>query len=179
MVTYLLLASTILVTQLFSTYFALTTTYKFSFFNIYFCFSITVDIQHISFRSSTLSMLLNKKWGLSACCHKSQTCEAVGGEKGKRFYSDATQSGRMADSPAQSSSLPQNPKSNHPHQDQNKSQCPEFLLHFNILGFGASIWLLSSLPRSLARSLMLPVSDCLLEAMGHVADKASFFLSPG
>ena len=146
MVTYLLLASTILATHLFSAYFALTTTYKFSFFNIYFCFSITVDIQHISFRSSTLSMLLNKKWGLSACCHKSQTCEAVGGEKGKRFYSDATQSGRMADSPAQSSSLPHNPKSNHPHQDQNKNQCPEFLLHFNILGFGASSWLLSSRP---------------------------------
>ena len=34
---------------------------------------------------------------LAACHHKSQTCEAVGA-KGKRFYSGAVQSGRMADS---------------------------------------------------------------------------------
>lgn len=39
---------------------------------------------------------------------KSPTCEVVGGEK-EKFYSDVTQSGRMADSLSQSSFLTQNP----------------------------------------------------------------------
>ena len=43
----------------------------------------------------------------------------------------------------------------HPQQDQNKEQCPQFLLYFKVSSFGACRWLLSDHPGSLACSQLL------------------------
>ena len=65
-------------------------------------------------------------------------------------------------------------QSNHPQQDQNKSQCPEFLLHCKVPSFEARRQMLSSHPGSLVCSQLLPISGSLLEAMGHIAAKATW-----
>ena len=67
-------------------------------------------------------------------------------------------------------------QSNHPQQDQNKSQCPEFLLHLKVPSFGVCRQLLSGHPGSLACSQLLPISGSVLEpacgasaAVGHAS----------
>ena len=57
------------------------------------------------------------------------------------------------------------PWSPSPQQDQQKSQCPEFLPQFKVQSFGAHRWLLSGRSPhivSLGCLWQLPVSDCLL-----------------
>ena len=46
-------------------------------------------------------------------------------------------------------------KSNHPQQNRNQSQCPEFLLHFKVLLVGSPTWLLCGHPGRLACSQLL------------------------
>ena len=87
--------------------------------------------------------------------------------KGKRFYSGAVGPGTMADFHLKDHLLflPRK-KSNRPQQGLDKSQCPQFLLHFRAQSFGARRWLLSSLsphPGGLACSQLLSMSGSLLK----------------
>ena len=76
-----------------------------------------------------------------------------------------------------------------PQEGQDKSRCPEFLLHFKVQFFGAFRQLLSSLtprPGILTCSLLLFISGSLMEpvcgshtTMGHTAARAIWSHAPG
>ena len=77
-------------------------------------------------------------------------------------------------------------QSSPPQQNQDRRQCPEFLLHFKVQSFEARRWWLSGHPGGLACSWLLSTSGSLLEtacgactALGHAAARASRSHAPG
>ena len=98
--------------------------------------------------------VIKQRGGLSASHHKSQTCEAVAGAKGRRFYSDAVQPGRMLDFCLKGHVLSPRPK---------QKVVSRVLFQFLIQIFGALRQLLSGHICSLACSSLLFVSGFLLE----------------
>ena len=101
-----------------------------------------------------------------------QTPEAEAGEERKRFLFRCCMIWEKGSQPLQKTYG----KPSHPKPDQNKKQCPEFLLP----SFGNHRWLLSGHPGSLACSWLLAASGSFLEiacgtsaAISHTPSRAT------
>ena len=129
--------------------------------------------------AQSLKLLLNKKGEFICLPLQKPNLWSLCCVKGKRFYQMLHDLEEWGIPHLTAHLLHKNQtRPSHPQQDQHKKQCPEFLLHFKVLLFGAHMYLLSSHPGSLACSPLLSAFRLPLEAcvwswcsIGHAVTK--------